>query len=209
VVYNGIRLDGYGPAAAEPNPPVLGFFARMCKEKGLDTLVAAYIEIRNRKLVPNLKLHIGGAMGPSDEQFVNRLKEDLRGSGLLGEVEFFPNLDKAAKQAFFKRLSVLSVPALYGEAFGLYLVEAWASGVPVVQPRHASFPELVRASGAGEICEPNDPNALAEAIAKVLNTPGRRGELSKAALEASRGVFNVSAMAKGVLDALPARLVTA
>lgn len=203
VVYNGIRLDGYETAPNELNPPTLGFFARMCKEKGLDLLVAAFIHLRNKKLVPNVKLKIGGAMGPSDESFVAKLKEELRANGLSGEVEFFPNLDKAAKQKFMKMLSVLSVPALYGEAFGLYLVEAWASGVPVVQPRHAAFPELIHASGAGEICEPNDPVSLAEAIAKVLNTPERRAELSQAALNASRSTFNVSAMAKGILEALP------
>ena len=205
VVYNGIRLDGYGPAATEPNPPVLGYFARMCKEKGLDTLIAAYIDLRTRKLVPNLKLKIGGAMGPSDEAFVAKLKEQLRAGGLLGEVEFHPNLDKAAKQAFMKSLSILSVPALYGEAFGLYLTEAWAAGVPVAQPRHAAFPELVSFSRAGLICEPNDAASLSETIAKVLTTPGLRQQLSEAALRSSREVFNVRAMATGILAALPTK----
>ena len=207
VVYNGIRLDGYEPAAAELNPPVIGYFARMCKEKGLDTLVSAYIHIRNKKLVPNLKLKIGGAMGPSDEAFVNKLKDEIRANGLLGEVEFHPNLDKSAKQTFMKKLSILSVPALYGESFGLYLIEAWAAGVPVVQPRHAAFPELIRASGAGEICEPNDPTSLAETIAKILNAPEKRAELSANALKASRQTFNVRAMADGILKALPKELV--
>lgn len=205
VVYNGIRLDGYEPAPAEISPPTLGFFARMCKEKGLDNLVAAFIHIRKNNLVPNLRLKVGGAMGPSDEPFVARLKEDLRANGLINEVEFHPNLDKAAKQSFMKSLSVLSVPALYGEAFGLYLIEAFASGVPVVQPRHAAFPELVKASGAGVICEPRDPVALANAIADVLNIPGKRIQLSQAALEASRRIFNVSAMAAGILRELPVR----
>lgn len=202
VVYNGIRLDGYEPAPADFYPPVLGYFARMCKEKGLDTLVAAYIHIRNKNLVPNLKLKIGGAMGPSDEPLVNKLKDDLRANGLLGEVEFHANLDKSAKQAFMKSLSILSVPALYGESFGLYLIEAWAAGVPVVQPRHAAFPELVRASGAGVICESNDPMSLGETIARALNS-GKMKEFSRAALRASSEIFNVRAMAKGILAALP------
>src|SRR3954465_1303657 len=115
VVYNGIRLDGYEPAPAPPQPPVLGYFARMCKEKGLDTLVAAYIHIRQKKLVPNLKLKIGGAMGPSDAPFVNKLKADLDAANLSGEASFHPNLDKSAKQGFMRSLTVLSVPALYGE----------------------------------------------------------------------------------------------
>ena len=208
VVYNGIRLDGYEPAPANLSPPVLGYFARMCKEKGLDTLIAAFIHIRKSNLVPNLRLRVGGAMGPSDEPFVAKLKEELRVNGLSDDVEFHPNLDKPAKQAFMKSLSVFSVPALYGEAFGLYLIEAWASGVPVVQPRHAAFPELMRASGAGVICEPRDPTALAQAIADVLNTPGKRQQLSDAALNASRTIFNVSAMASGVLRELPPKMIS-
>jgi glycosyltransferase involved in cell wall biosynthesis len=134
------------------------------------------------------------------------LKEDLRANGLLGEVEFHPNLDKAAKQAFMKSLSVFSVPALYGEAFGLYLVEAWAAGVPVVQPRHAAFPELLERSGAGVISEMNNAASLAEAIASVVNNRALREQLSAAALRASRETFNVSAMAKGILDVLPTRI---
>lgn len=206
VIYNGIRLDGYEPAASEPNPPVLGYFARMCKEKGLDTLIAAYIHLRGKNLVPNLRLKVGGAMGPSDEPYVAKLKNDLKSNGLLGDVEFHPNLDKTQKQAFMKSLSVFSVPALYGESFGLYLTEAWASGVPVVQPRHAAFPELINFTKAGLLCEPYDPVALAEAIASVLNTPGRRAELSAAALKASRDVFNVTSMAKNILRELPAKM---
>jgi len=202
VVYNGIRLEGYEPVAAAPNPPVWGYFARMCKEKGLDTLVAAYIHLRSKNLVPGLKLKIGGAMGPSDEPFVEKLKGDLRAAGVIGDVEFHPNLDKSAKQAFMRSLSVFSVPALYGEAFGLYLTEAWAAGVPVVQPRHAGFPELVNFTGAGVICEPRDAAALAEGVAKVLNTPGLREELSGAALKASRETFNVGAMAAAALKEL-------
>jgi hypothetical protein len=58
-------------------------------------------------------------------------------------VAFFPNLSRAEKIDFLQGLTVFSVPALYGEAFGLYLIEALAAGVPVVQPRHAAFPELV------------------------------------------------------------------
>ncbi len=206
VVYNGIRLDGYEPAPADLDPPVLGYFARMCKEKGLDTLVAAYIRIRNEKLVPNLRLKIGGAMGPSDEPFVANLKETLRNEGFLGEVEFHPNLDKPAKQAFMKSLTVFSVPALYGEAFGLYLLEAWAAGVPVVQPRHASFPELVEFSKAGVICEPGDANSLAQSIAGVLNERENRLSLRNAALAASKTVFNAAVMATQILANLPTRL---
>lgn len=201
VIYNGVRAEGYTPHAP-PSPPVLGFFARMSKIKGLDTLVAAYIHIRAKNLVPNLKLKIGGGCGPTDEPFVAELKENLRAAGVLGDVEFHPNIDKAAKQNFINSLSIFSVPTLYGEAFGLYLAEAWSAGVPVVQPRHAAFPELLEASGAGALCEPGDPISLAQTIAQILNSPARHAELSRHALESVTTRFNLATMARETISAL-------
>ena len=173
VVVNGIRLEGYptpssGPPAIEDGgSPVLGFFARMCSEKGLDRLVEAFIQVKQRGRVPSLKLRIGGGCGPSDEPFVDQLRERLKTAGLENEVQFHPNLDHAQKIEFYRSLHVFSVPALYGEAFGLYVIEAMASAVPVVQPRHAAFPELIEATGGGLICDPTPP-ALAEGIEQLL-----------------------------------------
>lgn len=69
-------------------PPALGFFARMCPEKGLDTVVEAFIEIRRRGRVPRLQLRIGGACGPGDVVFVNGLKQRLAAAGLAGTWSF-------------------------------------------------------------------------------------------------------------------------
>src|SRR5882724_6098404 len=155
VVHNGINLEGYGSEGDGPmsrpknSAPVLGYFARMCPEKGLDTLVDAYIEVRKRGRVKDAKLRVGGGCGPADEPFVNGLRERLRTAGLLDRVEFCPNLNRADKVAFLRSLSVFSVPARYGEAFGLYVIEAMAAGVAVVQPRSAAFPELIEATGGG------------------------------------------------------------
>ena len=89
-----------------PSPPVLGFFARMCREKGLDTLVEAYIVLRQRGRVGGLKLRVGGSCGPADEAFVDSLRQRLQAGGLLGDVEFHPNLDRAGKLALLRSLSV-------------------------------------------------------------------------------------------------------
>ena len=128
----------------------------MCPEKGLDTLVEAYILLRRRGRVGQLKLRVGGSCGPADTAFVESLRERLRAGGLLADAEFRPNLDRAGKLEFLRSLSVFSVPALYGEAFGLYVIEALAAGVPVVQPRAAAFPELLEATGGGVLCATGD-----------------------------------------------------
>ena len=218
VVHNGINLDGYrgegrGVKAEVRSPKsevgdtgvrTLGFFARMCPEKGLDTLVEAYLRLRQRGGVGNLKLRAGGSCGPADTPFVNSLRARLSASGLLGEVEFCPNLDRAGKVEFLRSLSIFSVPARYGEAFGLYVIEAMAAAVPVVQPRTAAFPELIEATGGGVLCAPGDPQALAEAIEALLLDTARARALGEAGRRAVFERFSAAAMARGMVEAFRA-----
>jgi glycosyltransferase involved in cell wall biosynthesis len=185
-----------------PPAPVLGYFARMCAEKGLGTLVDAYLHLRQRDRVKNLRLHVGGGLGPSDEPFVNGLRARLQAAGLAGDVEFHPNLERAAKLAFLRLLTVFSVPAAYGEAFGLYLIEALAAGVPIVQPRHAAFPEVVEATGGGVLCEPGDAVALATAIEELLLDPARARALGEAGRQAVIQEYSIGRMAERVLALL-------
>lgn len=202
VVYNGIALDGYAPASAPPQPPVLGYFARLCPMKGLDTLVEAFVQLKARDRVKGLRLCLGGTVTPGDEAFLVKIKAHLRAHHLLESVEFFANVDRKTKQDFFRSLSVLSVPATYGEAFGLYLLEAWASGVPVVQPRHGAFPELLEATGGGVLCEPGDPAALADALEALLLNPEQRCELGARGRQAVLKDFSVERMALNMLEKL-------
>jgi len=201
VVYNGINLEGYkdeGPDGRDKRrnqAPVLGYFARMCREKGLDVLVDAFIQLRKSGRAGALKLRIGGYCGPADEPFVASLRDRLNSSGLSDQVEFCPNLDHAAKLAFLRSLSVFSVPATYGEAFGLYVLEALAAGVPVVQPRSGAFPELIEATGGGVLCAPGQPQSLADAIESLLLDPERARALGRAGQQAVRENFSAETMA--------------
>ncbi|MDB6016705.1 MAG: hypothetical protein JWR19_1194 [Pedosphaera sp.] len=212
VIPNGINLEGYEPVQNPssqthgPPTPTLGYFARMCREKGLDTLVEAFIILKERNRIPQLKLKIGGGCGPMDQPLVNTLRDRLKAKVFLQDVEFHPNIDRAAKQAFFRSLSVFSVPALYGEAFGLYVIEAFASGVPVVQPRHAAFPELIEASGAGVLCEPGSAKSLADALEQLLLNPEQARALGANGQKAVREKFNAEHMAHETLRAYEAVL---
>ncbi len=202
VVHNGINLEGYErarPQVKVGRAPVLGYFARMCAEKGLGLAVDAFIELKKRGLTPNVKLHVGGGCGPGDEPFVEEQKGRLDAAGVLSDVIFFPNVSRAEKISFLESLDVFCTPALYGEAFGLYVIEAMAAAVPVVQPRHAAFPELIEATGGGVIAEPN-ATALAMAIEDLLlNTPRARA-FGEAGRRAVLEHFNVQRMAEGVLN---------
>jgi len=204
VVHNGISLDGFeirnsNSEIRSTKAPVLGYFARMCKDKGLDTLVEAYIHLKNRGTVPRLKLHIGGGCGPGDEPFVKSLRVRLAEAGFIGEVSFSPNLSRAEKLAFLQSLTVFSVPAMYGEAFGLYLIEAMATGVPVVQPRHGAFPEIIAATGGGLLCEPNDAKSLADALEQLLSNPEQARAMGETGRQAVSEKFTAEAMAQRTL----------
>ncbi len=203
IVFNGINLDGYALVreseahSREAGPPALGYFARMCKEKGLDLLVDAFIRVKQRGKVPNLRLKIGGGCGPGDESFVAKQRARLQKAGVLGDVEFRPNLTREEKLEFFRSLTVFSVPALYGEAFGLYIIESLAASVPVVQPRVAAFPELVEATGGGIVCGP-DAQALAEGIESLLLDRAKAAALGDRGRRAVYEKFSVEHMARSM-----------
>jgi len=200
VVPNGIQLAGWTRAETPPTPPVVGYMARMCREKGLDRLVEAFLVLKRRDRVPGLRLSIAGGMGPTDERFVAELKDRLHAAGRLGDVEFHPNVEHAEKQAFFRRLSVFSTPAHYGEAFGLYLVEAMAAGVPLVQPRTGAFPEILDETGAGLLCAADDVDDLAAKIEEVLVSPALAARLGQAGRQAAEKTYNSDAVAARLAD---------
>src|SRR5687767_8313989 len=207
VLYNGSKLDGFSPAPAPPNPPVLGFFARMCREKGLDTLVDAFLLLKTRERTKELRLHVGGSLGPADESFVAGLRKKL--APHKDSYQFSPNVSLAQKQEFYRSISILSVPALYGEAFGLYVVEALASGVPVVQPSVAAFPELIEKTGGGLLCEPNSPESLADAVQTLAADTIRARALGNTGREAVLKDFTADAMARRFVELVGSRKLPA
>ena len=103
-------------------------------------------------------------------------------------------VDLEGKVRFLRSLDVLSVPTSYHEPKGLYVLEALANGVPVVQPRHGAFPEVVEATGGGVLVEPDDPAALAEGLAQLLDDPNR-GALGRAGRQAVFERYNDEGMA--------------
>jgi glycosyltransferase involved in cell wall biosynthesis len=201
VVHCGISLAGFERVGERQREPVVGYLARMSAIKGLGTLVEAFILLRGRGSVPGVRLRVAGSCTPGDAEFVRKLQRRAAEKQAGDAVEFLPNLDRARKLAFLQSLSVFSVPATYGEAFGLYLLEAMAAGVPVVQPRHGAFPELLEATGGGILCEPDDPMALAEALEQLLLDPARADALGAAGRAAVLDRFSIETMARNTLEA--------
>jgi glycosyltransferase involved in cell wall biosynthesis len=135
-------------------------------------------------------------MTAGDEAYVESLKAKLQAAGCGGDAEFHANVSRDEKAAFLRRCTLLSVPAHIGEAFGLYIAEAWAAGVPVVQPRCAAFTELIEATGAGILCEPGSADALADAWEKLLADPAKARELGARGRAAVEREFSLARMAE-------------
>ena len=190
VAHPGIAVADFAPATS--TAPVVGYLARLHHAKGLQLLVDAYLQLT----VPGVRLRVAGAMTGSDKSLVKSLQCKLG-----DRVEFLPNLDRAAKHEFLRSLSVLSVPA-EGEAFGMYVLEALAGGVPVVQPRSGAFPELIAATGGGILCEPGNPAALAAGLEELLRDPARARELGAAGRQVVAEKFSVEAMSRTVEEIL-------
>lgn len=196
VLPNGLDLTPFPIAEADPNMPTIGYLARMIQGKGLGTLVDAFIELVRRQSLPRVRLRIGGAFTSMDEDYVREQKAKLATAGCLERVSWHPNLGFEEKLKFLSELSVFSVPATYGEAFGLYVVEAMASGVPVVQPEHGAFPELVELTGGGLLCRPDNVVSLADQLENVLKDEALRHRLVSRGRTAARVEFTASRMAE-------------
>ena len=199
VVPNGINLDGFAAAATpggKTGPPVLGYFARLCREKGLDQLVGAFIRLKKRDGLADLKLRVGGSCGPADQVVVDVLRDLLAAQNMLGDAEFCPNLSRAGKLEFLRSLTIFSVPARHPEAFGLYVIEALAAGVPVVQPDHGGFPELIATTGGGRLFAARNQDALADAIETLLRAPEQARAMGEAGRLAVRQRYSVETMAE-------------
>ena len=196
VIHNGLDVTAFAAAKPDPNFPTIGYFARMIHGKGLTTLVDAFIDLAKRGSIPRLKLKIGGAKTASDEKYLAGLRARLSAAGVAERVEWHPNISFNDKVKFFRDLTTFSVPAAYGEAFGLYVIEALASGVPVVQPRHGAFPELIESTGGGVLCEPDDVKSLADTLEALLQDGQKRERLITSGIARARAEFTAVRMAE-------------
>jgi glycosyltransferase involved in cell wall biosynthesis len=206
VVHNGISFDGFGPAPTPPESPVLGYLARMSPSKGLEALVEAFIALKKSGKHNNVRLAIAGSQNSGDAKFAAGLQGRLDSMGLAQDASFHPNVSREEKIRFLQCLTVFSVPATYGESFGLYVVEALACGVPVVQPRHAAFPEIIEATGGGILYNPDEPGALPAAIEQLLDDPVKAQALGEQGRKAVLEKFSAQVMARETMKVFEAAL---
>ncbi len=202
VVYNGIETQHYPAQTSTPDPPVIGYLARLCENKGLGTLVDAFITMHRRGVLGRTRLHIVGAATPKDHVYADAQIKKLNDAGLSERVTIGRNVSFEEKLSALRGMSVLSVPATYGESFGLYVLEANAVGVPAVEPDHAGLAEVIGLTGGGMLCRPGDVEALADALAMLLQDEPLRRQLGERGRAAVLERLTAKRMAESVASAL-------
>ncbi len=197
VVYPGLNLRGHGGPRPERNgrPFTVGYFARICPEKGLHVLAEAFRLLRADPAAPRCRLHVSGWLGESNKKYYDDIQKSLKEAGLADDFVHVESPGHDDKVRFLDGIDVLSVPATYREPKGLYVLEALANGVPVVQPRHGSFPELIEATGGGLLVNPDDPADLAAALRRLMDEPALAEEMGRKGKEAVHARFHADRMA--------------
>ncbi|MGQ0634242.1 MAG: glycosyltransferase family 4 protein [Planctomycetaceae bacterium] len=195
VVPLGIDLAGHDgqPKPRAGDPFVVGFFARICPEKGLHRLLEAFRILHARQ--PATRLVAGGYLGARDRKYFRQLAAS---AGDLGDAFHYAGSPHTLEEkvALLKSFDVLSVPTEYREPKGLYVLESLANGVPVVQPAHGAFPEMLQATGGGLLVPPGDAGALARALEKLVLAPQECFTLAQRGHAGIRLNFGAEAMAE-------------
>ncbi len=200
IIYVGIDPNAFKMSAPAFNPPVIGYMSRMNEENGFEVLVDAFIQLKSKPEFRDVKLRCSGGQTGDDKKFIQQQIKKLKKADFIDDVEFVEEYREKYLNDFFQPLTLLSVPVLNGEAFGLYQIESLACGVPIVQPALGAFPEIIEATKGGVTYTPNNAETLADAFASILSNPEKIKEMSKLGRENVEKHFNSSILIKNMME---------
>ena len=197
VVPIGINLKGHDTSFRfHTNCFTVGYFARIVPEKGLHVLCEAYHKLRRETDFSGATLEAAGYLAPEHRGYLQGIEQQMKKWDLGDEFRYRGVLDRVHKIDFLRSLSVLSVPGPYAEQKGIYALEAMANAVPVVQPRHGVFPEMMEKTGGGILVEPDNLESLAEGIYSLWRDQARAEELGRLGAQGVRRHYSATQMAE-------------
>lgn len=202
VVHCGVRLDRF----AARGDPVLGeqgilTVGRAVQDKGQAVLLQALARLADTVHSPRLVL-VGD--GP-DLAALRRLADEL---GLEGRVRFTGALAHEHVREHYAQAAVFCLPS-FAEGLPVVLMEAMASGVPVVATRIAGVPELIEDDVTGLLVSPGDADELAAALRRLAEAPELARELARAARRKVEAEFDVERSAAELERVFAERLTRA
>ncbi len=159
------------------NWPAIGYFCRINAHNGFDKFVDAFIRLKSEDKLPGLTLHVSGGYTGVDKPFIAEQIKKVKEAGLKSFIRIYPEFHGNSKQEFFSNIDVMCVPVRKYDGYGLYLLEANAAGIPVVQPATGAFPEIIAKTGGGVTYSPDNIDGLTESLTNMLNNKVLMAEL--------------------------------
>jgi glycosyltransferase involved in cell wall biosynthesis len=202
VIRHGLNLDGHGqrrPRTAG-EPITIGYFARICPDKGLHHLIDAFRLLCEDASLPPIRLHAAGYLAAMDKAYFDEIEGKIQSWGLSDRFSYLGEPDRDGKIALLQSFDMMSVPTDYQESKGLSILEAMANGVPVVLPAHGTFPEMVEDTGGGLLHDPGDAASLAAALKRLILDPALAEELGRSGRAAIHDRYHAEAMAQRTLE---------
>jgi phosphatidylinositol alpha-mannosyltransferase len=194
LIPNGVdvaRFDGAEPLPGRDDRPTVVFLGRIDEQrKGLAVLLEALPELVS--LVPDVRLLVAGP-GDADD-----VREAVPAS-LRDRVELLGLVSEQDKPRVFASGDVYCAPNTHGESFGIVLVEAMATGTPVVASDLEAFRRVLEDGRAGMLVPVRDPGALAAGLGALLQDPERRARLAEAGRRAVR-TYDWSTVTRQVVE---------
>jgi phosphatidylinositol alpha-mannosyltransferase len=184
VVPNGVAAEFFaGPEPLEGwkgDGPTLLFVGRLEPRKGLAYLVRAFLRLK--PAFPRLRLLV---VGRDDRRQRERVMAMVP-PRLRPDLVFVGSVPQADLPSYYASADLFCAPSLGGESFGIVLAEAMAVGLPVVCSDIGGYRDLVRDGSDGLLVPPRDPEALAGALAGLLDNPARLAAMGAAAAASAR-----------------------
>ncbi len=167
LISNGIDLTKYKPLpSSKVEQPTVFYIGRLEKRKGVKYLLRAFAVLQ--AMMPDVRLIIGGD-GP-DREKLEELAFDLG----LKNIEFLGFVEETEKLRLMQSSTVFCAPALYGESFGIVLLEAMASGTPVVAGDNPGYAGVMQGRGELSLIDPRHTDDFARRLHMLLNDEGLR-----------------------------------
>jgi glycosyltransferase involved in cell wall biosynthesis len=186
VVGNGVNPEEFTPVEADDGERYLLYVGRLGHRKGIEDLVTAAESV----LASNdVRLKIVGK-GPLRD----KLTEMVRERGIQDRVEFLGHVDRDRLVSLYQRATVHVVPSHY-EGLPTVLLEAMACGRPVVATAVSGSLDVLVDDENGVLVPPRSPEAMATALDELLDDPGRRERLGRAARETVLAEYTWEAIA--------------
>jgi len=180
------------------NYPAVGYFSRINSPNGFDKLVDAFIDLKSGDRLPGLTLHVSGGFTGSDKPFIEEQIKKIKSGGLKSFIRIYPEFHGNSKEEFFSNIDIMSVPVRKHDGYGLYILEANAAGVPVVQPETGAFPEIIEKTKGGITYSPDTVKDLSESLVKLFKDNDLRARLGESGKENVLKELSLARMSEGL-----------